>query len=99
VAWEKRRGRFFYYRSVRVGNRVKKIYVGRGPAAEQAASEAAEAKARRAAERAEVDEFEAVMVAADQRSATVNEGTKRLVDAGLSACGYHQHRRQWRRRR
>ena len=37
MAWEKRWNQRYYYRSVRVGKKVRKIYFGRGPEAECAA--------------------------------------------------------------
>ena len=49
MAWERRRNQFFYYRSVRVGRKVKKVYLGKGPAAEIAAELDALARAARKA--------------------------------------------------
>ena len=37
MAWEKRRGRQFYYRSQRVNGYVRKVYLGSGDVAKQAA--------------------------------------------------------------
>jgi hypothetical protein len=37
MAWERRGNRRYFYRSVRVGGKVKKKYLGRGPLAEVAA--------------------------------------------------------------
>ncbi|MCH7725483.1 MAG: hypothetical protein IH991_03220, partial [Planctomycetes bacterium] len=37
MAWEKRFNQVFFYQSVRVGGKVKKIYLGRGPLAIAAA--------------------------------------------------------------
>ena len=37
MSWLKRRGRRYYYRSVRRGDRVANVYLGRGQAAQQAA--------------------------------------------------------------
>lgn len=42
MAWEKRRGRRYYFRSLRVGNQVHKIYYGAGAAAQEAAREDAQ---------------------------------------------------------
>ena len=38
MAWERRRNQRFYYKSVRAGGKVKKVYFGKGPAAELAAT-------------------------------------------------------------
>ena len=51
MAWEERRGRAYYYRSVRRGGRVAKEYVGPGPIGEPTASLDAERRAESDQER------------------------------------------------
>src|SRR3954470_25052496 len=93
-----RRG--YYYRSVRDGDRVLRVYLGRGPAAQLAAllveERRAERRARALAWRAEEARWEAA--AARQRE--LDELGEMLARAALLAAGYHQHDRgPWRRRR
>ena len=54
MAWEKRRNRWFYYRSYRdrTTGQVRKQYLGSGPAAEEAARQDAAQRAEKAAQRA-----------------------------------------------
>jgi hypothetical protein len=95
------RGRFKgYYRHQRIGGRPRRVYVGTGPAAEQAAAEDARRKAQRQAER-EFDE-------ADRRRYAVAteplDGLTALVEglakAALLGSGWKQHDRgEWRPRR
>ena len=51
MGWEQRRGRCYYYRSVRQGARVTKEYLGSGPAAALAASIEARQREERAQRR------------------------------------------------
>src|SRR4051794_6742884 len=51
--WDRRGNRWYYYRGQRQGGRVRRVYVGRGPAAEQAAAQDAARKAQRRATRAQ----------------------------------------------
>lgn len=99
MAWEKRRGGCYYYRSKRVGNRVIKEYFGCGPEAQQAALEdaqkRAEQEARRLAARQEREQHDAATEAVVQLGSQVDM----LVKAALTAAGYHQHRGSWRKHR
>jgi hypothetical protein len=101
MAWERRtRGSRYYTRSLRVGGRVVRDYVGGGIKGEVAAAEDA---ARRAArqEKAEAWGREcARLEALDRAVAELDEAVGSLVTASLLIAGYHRHHRgNWRRRR
>lgn len=100
MGWQTRgnRGRRFYYRSERVGQQVRKVYLGRGEAAWQAAAEDAATKAKRAADRAALAEVQAKLAALDQLVDETGHGVNVLVEATLAAMEFHCHRGQWRRR-
>jgi hypothetical protein len=100
MAWEIRgRGGRYYYRSCRVGSRVRKIYFGKGPAAEAAAREDQHARgARRAAREAARLRREGA-AAIDALVAIYLNGSADIIQAALLEAGYHQHHRgEWRRR-
>jgi hypothetical protein len=100
VAWQKRDGKLYFYRSVRIGGRVRCRYFGNGPVAELAAVEdqihqleLLEARERRRAALAR-------QRAADAALDRLCRMTSLLARAGLLAAGYRQHARgAWRRRR
>ena len=100
MAWERRRnGRLYYYRARSVNGRVVKEYIGRGPVAEKAAAEdavqRAEREAKVEAERRRREEFKAA------RASLVDlcDQCDVLMKGALIHAGYHQHKREWRRRR
>src|SRR5947209_2684518 len=64
VAWDVRGGGRYYYRSVRHGDKVRRVYVGTGPAAEAAAEYDALARAIRGEAR---DRSQAARVTERQR--------------------------------
>jgi hypothetical protein len=95
-----RRGEYrYYYRSVRVGRKVKRDYLGSGAEADLAAQAAglardlrrSEAEARRLQQAAYIDAITTV----ERLSAKVDCLTK----ATLVAAGYYLHGVEWRRRR
>ena len=99
MAWEAVNGRRYYYRTLRVGGRPRRVYVGAAgsPAAELAAAAdhlrrlGREAAAReRHAEQARHQEVEAPLRA-------LCELTDVLARAALVAVGYHRHGGEWRR--
>ncbi len=99
MGWEDRNGRSYYYRKERDGSRVKSIYVGRGETAgliaqlEALQSDEREEKRTLARlERERVEEQDAELDA-------LGEIIRDLAAASLIAHGYHQHKREWRRRR
>jgi len=99
MALERRKNRLYYYTSERRGGRVVKRYWGGGPAApamatldrlfreerRDKAQDAAEAVARRRKRNAKLRGWLA--------------GIAELVGAALTAAGWHQHKREWRKRR
>ena len=101
MAWENRRrgNRRYYYRSRRVDGRVVKEYVGRGPAAELAAEQDADARAKRDAQRTAERGHRHQHEAAVNRLAGFAEWCDMLVAGALLVAGLHNHRGEWRRRR
>ena len=100
MAWETRRGRRYYYRSVRRGGRVVKEYGGAGRVAELWAQLDALTLERRAIERQERAAERARSDALEAQTLELIQLTDALVVATLTAAGYHRHDRgAWRRRR
>ena len=99
MGWEERRGRLYYYRSVREGKRVRKEYGGGGTLGQLAAqldeherlqSEEEEAPCREERERLEqsagfLQELE--------------EAAEVLIRAELLVAGFHKRKGEWRRTR
>jgi len=100
MGWERRqRGGRYFYRSVRVDGRPRKVYLGNGPAARaQARLDQARRRERhdaREALRAEQARLAAAEVALDGFRLL----TGLLLRATLLLGGLHEHRGEWRRRR
>ena len=96
MAWEARGSRAYFYRSLRQGSKVRKVYLGAGDVAKQAAERAAGAKAKRTADQAALANFQSKLAGVDQLVASTTEGVDLLTEATLLAIGYHQHRGTWR---
>jgi hypothetical protein len=95
MGWETRRGRKYYYRARRIGERVVKEYLGSGPAAEQAAQEDAEARARRKAARNE----QKLIERATEPLQAFCTYSQLLIEAELLVLGFYKRRGMWRRRK
>ncbi|HWT02596.1 MAG TPA: hypothetical protein VN256_20265 [Pyrinomonadaceae bacterium] len=99
MGWETRNGKSYYYRKERTGNRVRSVYIGSGLIGQLSAQTdeqgRAEKDAERRALRREIEKQDAI----DSRIDAVCDLTERLVTAALIAAGFHQHKRQWRRKR
>jgi hypothetical protein len=100
MAWELRRGRPYYYRKERHGDRVVSRYAGGGPAGHSSACRDREERAARArsaeARRSDRDRL------ADENQAMEAwfEDVEVLAQAALLAAGYYRHDRgEWRKRR
>ncbi len=103
MAWERRGGRFYFYRSVRCEGRVRKEYWGTGPAGDVAAQMFELERLERKAQRLDAEERLANILHAcapeDQLSA-FSELVDRMVSDALTSAGFHRHKRgEWRRRR
>ena len=99
MGWEERRGRLYYYRSVREGKRVRKEYRGGGALGQLLAQldelKRLQRKEEEASWREEWDRL--------QRSAEflreLEEAAEILSQAQLLADGFHKHKGEWRRLR
>src|SRR4051794_6602787 len=97
MAWESRPGGRYYYKSVRRAGRVRKVYLGRGAAAELAEQFAAEAKARRAAEAAAAGAALARLGPPEAAMAELDAACKLAVEAALMVVGFRRVDYAWRR--
>ena len=95
MSWEERRGRRYYYRKRREGQRVISEYVGTGDIAEFEAAGQARVQRALVKVRAARAESERVAKVLDELEAL----TEALMHATLIVEGYHSHRGEWRKKR
>jgi len=95
MAWEERNGRKYYYRKRREGNRVISEYLGSGLETELYAQAYQEKEKRIQREHERRRETTAINAQVDDICKTLNGA----VRAWLLSLGYHQHKREWRKRR
>jgi hypothetical protein len=99
MGWEARPSGRFYYRSRRVGGRVLKTYLGNGPAARLAALMDGEAEGLRRAEAAAIAAERARVGPAEEAIARLEAACELVLEATLTAAGYHRvDHGPWRRR-
>jgi hypothetical protein len=97
MAWEKRGGRAYFYRSVREQGRVKKLYYGNGPVARFAAGVDARCRAERKcaedARRSRRDQLDTALTLTE----ALTRGCELVAAATLLVAGYHRPARHgWR---
>jgi hypothetical protein len=97
MGWEKHRARAYYYRSVRAGNQVRKVYCGGGDAGRAAAeADAARRRQRQADALAWLDERSRLESAA-ATAKFYEQMCELLTQAVLLAAGFHRLKRSpWR---
>ncbi len=99
MALERRDDNLYYYRSVRDGEKIRRVYVGAGEFARIFAEgdllRRTNRKAQREEERAELERLEALAAPLEELS----EAAEVLAHAYLVAAGFHEHRGEWRRTR
>src|SRR5215211_1266116 len=99
VAIERRDDNLYYYRSVRDGEKIRRVYVGAGEFARIFAEgdllRRTNRKAQREEERAELERLEALAAPLEELS----EAAEVLAHAYLVAAGFHEQRGEWRRTR
>jgi hypothetical protein len=100
MGWKPIKGRSYFYRSVREGDRVRSEYVGAGETASLVAlliaSERDQKEAERQAWKAERDQADAE----ERELADWCDRIEALASAVMVAAEYHRHHRgEWRKRR
>lgn len=99
MALEKRDGNLYYYRTVRRGDKVSKVYMGSGELArivhERDLLNRAMEESRRQEERRGLEKLEALAAPVQE----VDEVAAVLARASLVAGGFHRHKGEWRMRR
>lgn len=102
MAWETRKGSSnrYYYRSVRVGSRVKKVYVGRGIDAQWAAMSAEYARGRRHAEKLVLENERQSLKEVMELTSELASVVKDIFESELNCNGYcRTNGGEWRKRR
>ena len=96
---ERRDGRLYYYRSVRDGEKVRKLYVGAGEFAricsETDILRRTSQRAQRERERTELERLEGLVAPVEE----VSDAARGLVIAHLVDEGYRKRKGEWRRAR
>jgi hypothetical protein len=99
MGWEERRGRLYYYKSERVGGRVRKVYLGNDEVARTLAEADATIRrvqeAGREARRARREEMDAE----DAQLEELCELIELLTKGALLEVGYRKRKGEWRRKR
>jgi hypothetical protein len=100
MSWDAKGGRNrYFYRSVRDGDRVRKVYVGRGLPADELARQVEQRRRERHAQREAQQREMAQVAGAEQKLQELHDLATLLMQAVLIGIGLHEHRGQWRRRR
>jgi len=96
---EQRKGNLYFYRKRRDGDRVVSEYVGGGLVVSLAERQAEIERAQREAELAQRRAERMSMAEIDRQMDQFSHLVDTVMAAELLTLGYHQHKRQWRRRR
>ena len=101
MAWETTKtGRKYYYRGIRTGDRVKRVYVGCGDIGQIAAEHDAKKRAEIASVRQSVEELQQTQWGQIQPVRDADNYIRLTCDALLLDAGFHKHdRNPWMRRR
>jgi len=100
MGWERRQhgpGTGYFYRSVRVGDRVTKVYHGRGQAGHEAAAELELRRKCRLEARTLLQAGRNGADGADRLAAELREWAEGLLGTWLILTGHRKRRGQWRR--
>jgi hypothetical protein len=99
VTLERREGHLYYYRSVRDGEKVRKLYVGAGKFARICSEidllRRTSQRAQRERDRVELERIKGLVAPLEE----VSEAAKVLVTAHLVDGGYRKRKGEWRRAR
>ena len=99
MAFESRRRKRYYYRKKRVGKRVISEYIGKGEFADYLSEFAKYNRIRQRIEAQKTWETREKLEQIDREIDEIGEVNRNLVDMLFLINGYHQHKRQWRKKR
>jgi hypothetical protein len=99
MAWEVRGNAAYFYQSVRVEGRPRKVYLGRRPEAEAEARQLEEQRRQRLARRESTLAEAARRAPAEEALERFWQELQAVAGATLVASGYRRHKGEWRRRR
>ena len=99
MAWEQRGNAIYYYRATRMDGRVKKVYVGNGPQALQAALEDRKRVEAHRQQREDLRSLREKLLAIETLAAGGQGDFRDRAERHLAESGYHYHRGTWRKRR
>ena len=95
----RRNGNLYYYKKRREGDRVVSEYVGGGMVVELERKRAEIERERKQADRESLEAQRMSMADIDNALDSFSNTVDMLVEAELISMGFHQHKRQWRKRR
>ena len=98
MAWERRGKQRFYYRSIKVRGRVKKIYFGKGPEAELAALAVERRREERTRRAARLQHQRECCREMEEVLGELNEELDQLTKGVLIAAGCTERDGQFKRR-
>jgi hypothetical protein len=99
MGWEQRGNHSNYYRKERIGARVRSVYVGRGRIADMTAALDAVQQRDLERERRKEQQEQHTSQVLDASIESLAKLVSTLTEAVLVAHGFHQHKRQWRKKR
>jgi hypothetical protein len=99
MALENRNGNLYYYRSVREGERVRKVYIGAGEFARISSERDVLNRTGREEERQRGRETVARLEALAAPLVELDETADALLRAAFVAGGHHRYKGEWRLRR
>src|SRR5215203_1274297 len=99
MGWEERRGRLYYYRSVRKGKHVRKEYAGGGSLGQLAAQIDELERLQREEEEASWKEEREHLERSAGFLRELQEAAEILIRAELLVAGFHKRKGEWRRLR
>lgn|SRR5690349_6284627 len=98
MGWERRGKCTYYYRKERRAGRVRSVYLGRGEIAALVSQLDTVFAGEQIASRREVLQARRDFESLDHSIDSVGQLISKLTEAVLLVAGFHQHRRQWRKR-
>ena len=98
MSWEGKGNKKYYYQKERVGNKVRSIYIGKGPIAQLTAAAEEIQRNDRRLQRMIINQ-----VLENEKNwidtvIQINKRNSNIVKALLLIQGFHTHKGQWRRR-